>query len=108
MTSVSDLWIAIIVASLLVYSWKLIGTLLPQRVLEHPLVSRTAALLTVALMAGLVGVQGLTGDNGSIVFDARVPALLLAGVLAWRRVPFIVIVIAAAAVASALRAVGWN
>ena len=107
-TNVSELWIAIIVASLLVYSWKLIGTLLPQQFLEHPLVSRTAALLTVALMAGLIGVQGFVGSNGEPVIDARFPALLVAGILAWRRTPFIVIVIVAAAVAAALRAFGWN
>ncbi len=104
----TELWIAILAASLLVYSWKLIGSLLPQSVLNHPVVSRSAGLLTVALMAGLVGVQAFVNSESQIVLDARFPALVVAGVLAWRRVPFIVIVIAAAATSALLRLLGWN
>jgi hypothetical protein len=97
-----EIWIAVIVASLAVYSWKILGSMLPERVLNHPKISRLATFLTVALMAGLVGVQGFV-DNRDIVMDARLPALLLAVVLAILRVPFILIVLAAAATAAALR-----
>jgi branched-subunit amino acid transport protein len=97
-----EIWIAVIVASLAVYSWKILGSMLPERVLNHPKISRLATFLTVALMAGLVGVQGFV-DNRDIVMDARLPALLLAVVLAVLRVPFILIVLAAAATAAALR-----
>jgi hypothetical protein len=97
-----EIWIAVIAASLAVYSWKILGSTLPERVLNHPKISRLATLLTVALMAGLVGVQGFV-DNRDIVLDARLPALLLAVVLAILRVPFILIVLAAAATAAALR-----
>lgn len=102
------IWGAVILASLLVYSWKLIGAYVPQRFMEHPLVARIASLLTVALMAGLIAVQGIT-SAGQIQLDARVPALVVAGLLTWRRVPFIVMVAVAAAVAACLRAFwGWN
>ena len=97
-----EIWIAVIVASLAVYSWKILGSMLPERVLNHPKISRLATFLTVALMAGLVGVQGFV-DNRDIVMDARLPALLLAVVLAILRVPFILIVLAAAATAAAFR-----
>jgi branched-subunit amino acid transport protein len=97
-----EIWIAVIVASLAVYSWKILGSMLPERVLNHPKISRLATFLTVALMAGLVGVQGFV-DNRDIVMDARLPALLLAVVLAILRVPFILIVLAASATAAALR-----
>jgi hypothetical protein len=97
-----EIWLAVIVASLAVYSWKILGSTLPERVLNHPKISRLATLLTVALMAGLVGVQGFV-DNRDIVLDARLPALLLAVVLAIFRVPFILIVLAAAATAAVLR-----
>ncbi|MEN9660638.1 MAG: hypothetical protein RLZZ443_567, partial [Actinomycetota bacterium] len=40
------LWGGVILASLLVYSWKLIGAYVPQRWLEHPMVARIASLLT--------------------------------------------------------------
>ena len=97
-----ELWIAVIVASLAVYSWKILGSNLPERVLNHPKVSRLATFLTVALMAGLVGVQGFV-DNREITLDARLPALLLAVVLAILRAPFILIVLAAAVTTAALR-----
>ncbi len=97
-----QLWIAILIASLAVYSWKILGASVPERLLKHPRVTHLATLLTVALMAGLVGVQGFV-DNRSINVDARLPALLVALVLAALRVPFIVIVLSAAAVAAALR-----
>lgn len=97
-----ELWIAVIVASLAVYSWKILGSTLPERVLNHPKINRLATFLTVALMAGLVGVQGFV-DNRDIVLDARLPALLFAVVLASLRVPFILIVLAAAATAAVLR-----
>jgi uncharacterized membrane protein len=97
-----ELWIAVIVASLAVYSWKILGSTLPERVLNHPKINRLATFLTAALMAGLVGVQGFV-DNRDIVLDARLPALLFAVVLAILRVPFILIVLAAAATAAVLR-----
>lgn len=101
------LWGGVILASLLVYSWKLIGAYVPQRWLDHPMVARIASLLTVALLAGLVGIQGFTA-GGQIHLDARIPALVVAGVLTWRKVPFIVMVAVAAAVAACLRAFwGW-
>ena len=56
------------------------------------------------LLAALIVVQTLSaGDR--VVLDARVPALAVAAVLVWRRAPFIVTVLSAAAVAAALRAV---
>jgi len=97
-----EIWIAVIVASLAVYSWKILGSMVPERVLNHPRISRLATFLTVALMAGLVGVQGFV-DNRDITLDARLPALLLAVVLAILRVPFFLIVLAAAASAAVLR-----
>ncbi len=99
-------WWAILFGSLAVYSWKLLGFLIPERALSHPRVSRIASLMTVALLAALVGVQTFAGKSG-IVLDARVPAVVLAALLAWRKVPFIVIVVLAAGLAALLRFLGW-
>ncbi len=38
-----------------------------------------------------------------LVLDARAPAVLVAGVLVWRRAPFLVVVLAAGATAAILR-----
>ena len=103
-----SMWIGVIIATIAVYSWKALGSYVPQRILERPLIARVASLLTVALMAGLVGIQGFT-TGGQVDLDARVPALLVAGILTWRKVPFIVMVAVAAAVAAVLRLLlGWN
>lgn len=96
------LWLGIIIASAAVYSWKLLGFLVPSSVLNNPKISRIANLLTVALLAALLGVQGLTG-SGEIQFDARIPALGLAAVLLYFRAPFVVMVAASAALAALIR-----
>jgi len=99
-------WLAIVVAGIAVYSWKILGFMVPARVMEHPKVARIAALMTVALLAALVGVQTFATKAG-LSIDARLPAVLLAALLAKFRVPFIVIVLAAAGLAALLRAVHW-
>jgi hypothetical protein len=54
------------------------------------------------MLAGLVGIQTFSSPEG-MVFDARVPALAVAAILFYLRLPFIVVVIAAAAIASLLK-----
>jgi hypothetical protein len=99
------LWLIVIIASLACLALKLAGYLVPESILERPTPSRVANLLTVALLSALVAVQTL-GVGTHVVLDARVPAILVAAVLFALRVPFIVVVIAAAVVAAGLRALG--
>lgn len=96
------LWSAIILSSALVYSWKLLGYLVPEKFVSNPKIKDLAALLTVALLAALVGIQTFVSAEG-VLIDARVPALVVAGVLFYLRVPFVVVVIVAAAIAALLR-----
>ena len=100
------LWTAILVAALICVAWKALGYLVPPKVLEAPRPARIADLLTVALLAALVAVQTL-GFGQSIVVDARVPAVIVAGGLLMLRAPFLVVVAAAALVAALLRLWGW-
>ncbi len=97
--------VAILVAAALAFALKLAGHLVPLKWLSHPLLARTADLVTVGLLAAFVAAQGLTTGR-AIEFDARIPALAVAAVLLWRRVPFIVVVAAAAFVAAGLRLLG--
>ena len=101
----SELWWVVIGASLAVFALKLAGYLVPQRLVEGPLLSRIAAIVTVALLASLVVSQTLQGPGG-VVIDARIPALVIAAVLLWFRAPFIVVIIGAAATAAGLRFFG--
>ena len=96
------IWWYVIGASLIVLALKLAGYLLPQRLVEGPALSRVAVLVTVALLSSLVASQTLNLD-GQIVFDARVPAVVVAGALLWFRAPFIVVIVVAAVVAALLR-----
>jgi branched-subunit amino acid transport protein len=96
------LWTAVLVSSALVYSWKLFGYLVPERFVSSPKVKDLATLLTVSLMAALVGIQTFGSPEG-VVIDARVPALAVAAVLFYLRLPFVVVVIVAAAVAALIR-----
>jgi len=96
------LWLGILIASVAVYSWKLLGYVVPKTVLDNPKVARITSLLTIALLAALAGVQTLT-TGSTIEFDARIPALIVAAVLLAFRVPFIVMVAVAAGVAALLR-----
>ncbi|GGE85097.1 AzlD domain-containing protein [Mycetocola zhadangensis] len=97
------MWQIILLASIACAAIKLAGYAVPPHWLEKPTAARTADLLTVALLAALIAVQTL-GAGQQLVLDARVPALVVAAGLYWLRVPFLVVVIAAALVAAALRA----
>lgn len=97
-----SIWLAILLGSIAVYSWKILGFVVPKTVLDNPKISKLAGLLTIALLSALTGVQMLTSDS-TIEFDARVPALAFAALLLKFKVPFLVVVAAAAAVAALIR-----
>lgn len=98
--------LAILIASLAVYSWKFFGYLVPEHTLEKPVVARIASLLTVALLSALLATQAMTTQS-QIVFDGRLVAVAVAALLLKMRAPFLVVVVAAAAVAALLQALGF-
>lgn len=97
--------LTVVIASLMVFSWKLLGYLVPERFIT-PAVRKFSERVTVALLAALVGIQTFT-QSGELSFDARVPALILAGLLLWRRVPFFFVILLAAVAAGVLRVLGF-
>jgi branched-subunit amino acid transport protein len=97
-----SLWSAVLISSALVYSWKLFGYLVPERFVSNPKIKELAALLTVALLAALVGIQTFVSAEG-LSIDARAPAIVAAGILFYLRVPFVVVVVVAAAIAALIR-----
>jgi hypothetical protein len=100
-------WGAVIGAGVACFAIKLAGYLAPRHWLERPEIARLAALVTAGLLAALVAVQAVA-DGSELSPDARLPALAVAAVALWRRAPFIVVVVLAAATAAALRALGWS
>ena len=96
------IWHLILAASIASFALKFSGYLVPATVLERPIPSRIANLMTVALLAALISVQTLAGGQ-ALEIDARIPAVLVAGAMFALRVPCIVVIVAAAAVAAVIR-----
>lgn len=99
-------WSIILIAAIAALALKLAGYLVPPSFLDRPAPSRVANLLTVALLAALIAVQTLASAT-QLVVDARLPAVIVAGALFAMRVPFIVVIVVAAATAALLRLAGW-
>jgi hypothetical protein len=96
-------WAAILLTAAGCYLFKLGGLLVPERLLDHPLVARVADLLPVALLAALAAVQAVAvGDR--LVVDARLAGVAVAVVALLMRAPFLVVVGAAAVTTALLRA----
>lgn len=87
-----------------IYAQKAVGPLLVGDRRLPPVVARLLALVAVPLLAALVVVQTVGGGE-RLTADARLPALAVAAACVWRRAPFPVTVLAAAATAAGLRAV---
>ena len=97
-------WAVLLALAAGIYAQKAIGpVLLGDRSLPVRL-ERLLALVAVPLLAALIVVQTVA-DGERLEVDARVPALAVAAVCVWRRAPFLVTVLAAAATAAGLRAI---
>jgi hypothetical protein len=100
-------WIAVLIGSLAVYSWKLFGFMLPDKILKNEKLAHVSSMLTIALLSGLVGIQSFT-TKGEFTLDSRLPAVAVAIVLNILKVPFILMVAIAAGVAAATKFfLGW-
>jgi branched-subunit amino acid transport protein len=98
-----NVWIAIVGTAVGCYVVKLIGLLVPEGVLERPLVRRLAALLPVALLAALTAQQTFALGH-DLVLDARAAGLTAAAVALLLRAPFLLVVAAAVIVTAGVRA----
>jgi branched-subunit amino acid transport protein len=96
-------WTALLALCAVSYALKASGPVLAGGRQLGPRVRGALDLVAVPLLAALILVQTL-GDGHRLVLDARAPALGVAAVLVWRRAPFLVVVLAAAATAALLRA----
>lgn len=104
---------AILVLAAGTYAFRIAGPLLRARLArahggEAELPPRLTELLSTAatvLLVALIATSALTDGDGFA--GIALPAGVLAGgVLAWRKAPFVVVVVVAAGVAAGLRALG--
>lgn len=103
---------AILILAAGTYAFRLAGPLLRARIAKAggtaelpPRVDEVLSTAATVLLVALVATSTLT-DGGSFAGYALPAGVLTGGVLAWRRAPFVVVVVVAAAVAAGLRALG--
>jgi branched-subunit amino acid transport protein len=87
------------------FAFRFAGPVLRARVEISPRTERLMATAAVVLLAALVAISALTAGH-AFAGVARPAGVLVGGVLAWRKAPFVVVVLAAAATAALLRVVG--
>lgn len=100
---------AIVIAGVLLgvgtYAYRIAGVTLTSRIRVSDRTKQLLAGSSVVLLLALVATATLF-DGDDIAGWARPAGVAVAGVLAWRKVPFVVIVLAAAAVTAGLRLIG--
>ena len=87
------------------FAFRLAGRVLRARIAFPARVERLLETGTVVLLTALVATTGLTEGHGFVGF-ARPAGVLAGGVLAWRKAPFLVVVLGAAATTALLRLLG--
>jgi branched-subunit amino acid transport protein len=98
-------WPAVLTLAAGTYLLRLTGILLRNRVSVPARVERYLDLGATALLVALVAVSALTDGDGFAGW-ARPAGVLVGAVAAWRRVPFVLVVVLAAATTAALRYLG--
>ena len=100
-------WVWVLTASAVCFLLKVAGNLVPHTWLENERFARVAGMVTVGLLAAMVVTQTLA-DGESLVLDARVAGFTAAVLALLARAPFIVVVVAGAAVTALTRHwFGW-
>ncbi len=105
MTGQLSLLFAVLVLGVGTYAFRLAGPALRARVQVAPQLERLMTVATVVLLAALVLTAALM-DGHEFAGVARPAGVAVGGLLAWRRAPFVVVVLAAAATTAVLRILG--
>lgn len=103
----SELWWWVLAGCAAAYGIKILGYLVPEKVLENARMTRAAGALTIGLLASLTVVNAVASGT-SVAFDARLAALGAAAVALLLRAPFLVVVVAGAGAAALVRYLGWG
>ena len=96
---------AIVALGVGTYAMRLGGVLLRGRLTLSDRLLRVLPMAAAALLAALAGTATLMAGT-DFAGVARPAGVLVGGVLAWRKAPFVVVVLAAAATAALLRLAG--
>ncbi len=97
------LWILVLATCVGCYALKVLGYLVPARVLHQPRTRRLVELVPVALLGALIVVEAIADGSRLHLDPARLAGFAVGGVAVWRRAPFLVVVLAAALTAGLVR-----
>ncbi|CAL9401616.1 hypothetical protein SUDANB121_01483 [Nocardiopsis dassonvillei] len=101
------LWIVLAATAVGCYLLKFAGLAAPRRLLDNVWLRRFATAVPLALLAALIAVEALRGEGRALDWDtARMGGVAAAVAALVLRAPFLVVVLAAAAVTAGLRALG--
>lgn len=89
------------------FAFRFAGPLLRNRIQLTTDAEKLISMAAVVLLTALVAIAALT-DSHEFVGVARPAGVAVGGVLAWRKAPLAVVVVAAAATAAGLRFCGVN
>lgn len=98
-------WLWIGLACLIAFGTKLLGYLVPESVLDSPLIRHASAACTVGLLSALVVSNAFSAGQG-LTLDARAVALAAAAGALALRMPFILVVLIGALAAALARLAG--
>lgn len=98
-------WAIVVVLAAGVWAQRLLGMFVGGRLLaRQPALGRLATLIPAAVVMAVI-VQLTLASGTSLRIDARLVGMSVAGVLVWRRAPFVVVVLAAAVATALVRLV---
>ena len=89
------------------FGWRFSGRTLRSRIRFPARAQNLLEAAAVVLLTALVAVTALTTEH-AFTGPARPSGVLVAGILAWRKVPFVLVVMAAAATTAVLRLLGLS
>jgi hypothetical protein len=96
-------WMVIVLLSAGVLFQRLVGMFAGGPMLARvPSLARLASLIPAAVVSAVI-VQLTVASGKSIVIDERLAGMVVAGLLVWRKAPFVVVIVAAAATTALLR-----
>lgn len=96
--------LSIVLLTIAAWGQRLVGAFLVGPFLERrPMLARAASLIPAAVVMAVIA-QLTVAQGKDLVVDERLAGMAAAAFLVWRKAPFIVVVIAAAAVTAGLRA----
>ena len=96
-------WTVVFVLAAGMWGQRFLGMYVGGPVLSRFPALGTLATLIPAAVATAVIVQLTVASGASLVLDARFAGVAVSGILVWRRAPFVVVVVVAAAVTALVR-----